>query len=162
METAVFAFNAKRKIIFKNTLSIKYIRQLFRILNNLLNTRQIYAQSVVIIMHTIYKKGLVKKSINCCAILLFSTILFSATFFSKKIMAQPKISVQHQRNDQDFAEIRVINQTFESLICYVAINGHKIHFRLPATESSVWYKATDKRFNYTNFSTWCDYLKLYE
>ena len=80
---------------------------------------------------------------------------------STSVVAQPKVTVQHQRSPKNFAEIQITNQTIEQLICYVAIDGHKIYFRLQANQPSKWYKATDTRFNYSNFSTWCDYLYLH-
>lgn len=73
----------------------------------------------------------------------------------------PKFMVKHQRNENNLAEVQVINQTTEALICYVAIDGHKIRFRLLPRQPSIWYRATDPRFNNNNFSTWCDYLSLY-
>jgi len=86
---------------------------------------------------------------------------FIALLLSTSALAMPKINVKHQRNIKDFAEIQVSNATMENLICYVAIDGYKIFFRLKAIETSKWYTATDKRFNHTNFSVWCDYLKLH-
>jgi hypothetical protein len=77
------------------------------------------------------------------------------------VSALPKVSVQHQRNTQNLAEIQVTNQTAQALICYVAIDGHKVFFRLQPHQPSQWYKATDTRFNHTQFSTWCDYLSLH-
>jgi len=81
--------------------------------------------------------------------------------FSTSVSAKPKILVQHQRSAKNLAEIKVTNQTVETLICYVAIDGHKIYFRLQPLQPSQWYKATDIRLNYSNFSTWCDYLYLH-
>lgn len=86
-----------------------------------------------------------------------SILLLIAT----SVSALPKIFVQHQRNIENLAEIQVTNQTVEHLICYVAIDGHKIFFRLQGLQPSKWYKATDSRFNYSHFSTWCDYLSLH-
>jgi hypothetical protein len=77
------------------------------------------------------------------------------------IHASPKVMVKHHRNAKNLAEIQVINKTIERLICYVAIDGHKIYFRLQAMQPSKWYVATDERFNHTNYSTWCDYLSLH-
>lgn len=77
------------------------------------------------------------------------------------VHASPKVSVKHQRNIKDLAEVQVTNQTLEMLICYVAIDGHKIFFRLPPKHPSKWYVATDKRFNHRHFSTWCDYLSAH-
>ena len=73
----------------------------------------------------------------------------------------PKITVKYQTNVKGFAEVQVSNATMENLICHVAIDGHKILFRLKATQTSRWFTATDKRFNHANFSIWCDYLKLH-
>jgi hypothetical protein len=98
-----------------------------------------------------------KTSIMTSKVLAFVlALLLSTSAFS-----MPKITVKHQRNLKGFTEIQVSNSTMENLICYVAIDGYKILFRLKAIESSQWYVATDKRFNHTNFSVWCDYLALH-
>ena len=81
--------------------------------------------------------------------------------FSTSVCARPKILVQHQRSVTNLAEIQVTNQTIETLICYVAIDGHRVYFRLQSLQPSKWYKATDTRLNHSNFSTWCDYLYLH-
>lgn len=75
--------------------------------------------------------------------------------------AAPKTLVKHNRNGQNLAQIQITNQTIEKLVCYVAIDGHKIYFRLSAGQSSKRYSATDVRFTHMNFSTWCDYLSLH-
>lgn len=94
--------------------------------------------------------------------MIIKVVLYLAVLmFSVSIHAMPKFSVQHQRSAQNLAEIQVTNQTIETLVCYVAIDGHKIYFRLPPYQPSQWYKATDTRFNFSNFSTWCDYLYLH-
>ncbi len=90
-------------------------------------------------------------------ILTFFTVLL----LSISALAMPKITVKHQRNINGFAEAQVSNATMEHLICHVAIDGHKILFRLKAIESSRWFRATDIRFNHTQFSVWCDYLTLH-
>lgn len=91
----------------------------------------------------------------------FFITFFLLLFMTNNALAMPKITVNHQRNIQGFAEIRVTNNTIENLICYVAIDGHKILFHLKAIEISRWFKATDVRFNHTHFNVWCDYLKLH-
>ena len=88
-------------------------------------------------------------------------ICFILLAVNTAIHAAPKIMVKHHRSAKNLAEIQVVNQTIENLICYVAIDGHKIYFRLPARQPSKWYIAADERFNHTNFSTWCDYLSLH-
>lgn len=73
----------------------------------------------------------------------------------------PRITVTHQRNAEGFAEVKVVNKTFEKLICYIAIDGHKLFFTLTGLGHSNWHTATDKRYNHRNFSIWCDYISLY-
>jgi hypothetical protein len=91
------------------------------------------------------------KTFICLLLLMVNTV----------VHASPKVLVKHQRNIKNLAEVQIINQTIEMLICYAAIDGHKIFFRLPPSQPSKWYVATDERFNHTNFSTWCDYLSLH-
>lgn len=74
----------------------------------------------------------------------------------------PKTTVKHQRNADGFAQIQVINGSMEKLICHVAIDGHKIKFRLMPLQPSQWFTATDTRFNHKSFSVWCDYLDLHQ
>ncbi|MBL4941193.1 MAG: hypothetical protein JKY81_05955 [Colwellia sp.] len=88
-------------------------------------------------------------------------IYFILLVFSTSVAAIPKILVQYQRSVKNIAEIQVTNQTNEALICYVAIDGHKMFFRLQALQPSQWYRATGPGFNYNSFSTWCDYLFLH-
>jgi hypothetical protein len=121
------------------------------------NNGAIYVLGKLVMINNVCKKGLYSK------IMLFKVfIFFNALLLSLSVFSQPKTIIKHQRNDQNLAEIQITNQTIDALICYVAIDGHKIYFRLQARESSVWYKATDPRYNYKNFSTWCDYLSLHE
>lgn len=87
--------------------------------------------------------------------------IFLLLGFTENVFAMPKIEVTHQRNAQGFAEVQVVNSTMESLICHVAIDGHKKLFRLKPIESSTWYTAKDRRYNHANFSIWCDYLSLH-
>ncbi|WP_232299989.1 hypothetical protein [Colwellia sp. MT41] len=86
---------------------------------------------------------------------------FTLLLFITSAIAMPKITVKHQRNVTGFAEVQVSNDTMVNLICHIAIDGHKIFFRLKAIESSHWFTATDVRFNHTHFSIWCDYLELH-
>ena len=87
--------------------------------------------------------------------------LFTTLLFSVSALAMPKITVKHQRNALGFAQVQVSNDTMENLICHVAIDGNKVLFRLQAMGYSRWFTATDIRYNHTNFSVWCDYLKLH-
>ena len=76
-------------------------------------------------------------------------------------MALPKVTVSFDESLDGFARVKIQNETFEPLACFVAIDGHKAKFQLLAKSSSRWFSATDKRFNYRNFSTWCDYLDVH-
>ena len=77
------------------------------------------------------------------------------------VLAMPKIEITHDRNVQNLARVQISNETRKELICFVAIDGHKIKFRLKPLNTSKWYKATDTRFNSSHFSTWCDFIELY-
>lgn len=71
----------------------------------------------------------------------------------------PDIRVEYGKTLEGMVRIKVINETNRDLACYVGIDGRKIKFRLPRHNHSKWYKATDRRFNYKSFSTWCDYIE---
>ena len=75
--------------------------------------------------------------------------------------AKPRTRNEYDVNNENFARVKVFNETREALLCYVSIDGYKIRFRLSPRGQSIWYKATDTRFNYTDFHTWCDYLSNY-
>jgi hypothetical protein len=77
------------------------------------------------------------------------------------VQAKPKTKTLYGRSLDGFAQVKIKNNTTESLACYVAIDGFKIKFRLLALRESKWYTTNDKRFEYHNFSTWCDYLDQY-
>lgn len=78
-----------------------------------------------------------------------------------QLAAMPKIEVKHQHSQHGFAQVNVTNNTTLNLICSMTIDGHKRMFRLNADKQSKWFTATDKRFNHTHFSVWCDYLSLH-
>jgi hypothetical protein len=94
---------------------------------------------------------------------LLIIIFFAISVFSivNYVHAKPKTKTTYGRNLDGFAQVKIKNNTTESLACYVAIDGYKVKFRLPALRQSKWYTATSKRFAYRNFSTWCDFLSLY-
>ncbi len=81
--------------------------------------------------------------------------------FSPLSWGKPKITVTFDKLATGFTQVKIRNDTFESLACYVAIDGFKEKFQLRAKSSSPWITATDKRYNYQNFSTWCDYLETH-
>jgi hypothetical protein len=95
---------------------------------------------------------------NLLIIIFFAISVFSIANY---VHAKPKTKTTYSRNLDGFAQARIKNNTTESLACYVAIDGYKIKFRLPALRQSKWYTATSKNYTYRNFSTWCDFLSLY-
>ncbi|QBG36245.1 hypothetical protein [Litorilituus sediminis] len=91
------------------------------------------------------------KRFSCYLLLLIAFTTFAA----------PKITVKHQRSADNYARVQVSNETNAKLLCHVAIDGHKIKFKLQPFQTSQWFKATDSRFNHEHFSVWCDYLDLH-
>ena len=89
------------------------------------------------------------------------SLLLLIALLSIDAFAMPLITIKHDRNRVGLARVQIMNETLRTLACYVAIDGHKIKFKLTARQNSRWYKATDVRFNHTHFSTWCDYIELH-
>ena len=89
---------------------------------------------------------------------LIFVVLF-ATFLSSTLHAKPNIRTEYGYSLEGHARIKVINESGRVLACYVGLDGWKIKFTLPRNGQSQWYKATDKRFNYKSFTTWCDYIE---
>ncbi len=87
-------------------------------------------------------------------LLLFICVSFSA--FSK-----PKTEVFYRYTPEGYAQIQVQNKTTAELACWIAIDGYKKKFRLPPLSVTRWFTASDKRYDYTSFSSWCDYIELY-
>jgi len=71
------------------------------------------------------------------------------------------IEIKHSYTVDGYAQVKVLNNIRKELACYVAIDGHKSKFRLPPLKASRWHIANSKRYNHTNFSTWCDLLEFY-
>ena len=74
---------------------------------------------------------------------------------------KPKITTTFNVNEAGFTQVKIKNETFKGLACFVAIDGFKKKFQLRPRSSSPWVTATDTRYNYQNFSTWCDYLDIH-
>ncbi len=96
-------------------------------------------------------------SISIRLILLFSCFLFT----SFPAVSKPKFAINYSYSLDGFVRIQIKNDTIIELACWVAIDGFKKKFRLPPYALSQWISANDKRFTYTSFSTWCDYLELH-
>lgn len=91
-----------------------------------------------------------KKTLNYLA-------LFACACFVAPAQAMPKILTEFGRSLDGMVRIKVINETNRNLQCYVGIDGRKIKFVLGPFKHSKWYKATDRRYTYKSFTTWCDY-----
>ena len=91
-------------------------------------------------------------------LVLISAFIF---LFTDTAQAKPKTKTIYGHNLEGFARLKIKNNTTESLACYIAIDGYKVKFRLASLRESMWHTATDKRFSYRNFSTWCGYLSEY-
>lgn len=87
----------------------------------------------------------------CLVFILISPVIF----------ALPKTNISFNRDAEGFMRAQIKNETLEQLACYVAIDGYKRKFQLRPRSTSRWFTATDKRFDYTAFKTWCDYLELH-
>lgn len=61
---------------------------------------------------------------------------------------------------EKYTQAQVINKGGIALNCYIAIDGYKLYFHLAPRGKSTWYKATDRRFNYMQFSTKCKQINL--
>lgn len=90
---------------------------------------------------------------------LFSWLMLVA--FSTSTFAMPNIRTEYGYSLQGMARVKVINETNRVLACYVGLDGRKIKFKLPNYAHSLWYKATDKRFHYSSFTVWCDYIEYH-
>ena len=82
-------------------------------------------------------------------------------FFSVSSIAAPKINILTRLNNDKFTQVRITNGTLKELACYVAIDGFKRKFTLLPKDSSEWYTATDVRYKYSDFRTWCDFIEFY-
>ena len=90
-------------------------------------------------------------------LICISVLTFSAWYVESK----PRITNTFGYSLTGFARIKIKNETPKNLACWVAIDGFKKKFRLPANTTSQWITTNDKRFNYANFRTWCDYIELH-
>jgi len=88
----------------------------------------------------------------------FCTILL---IISPLSWSKPKTTITFNVNSAGFTQVKIKNETLTALACFVAIDGFKKRFRLRAKSTSIWITATDTRYNYQNFSTWCDYLSVH-
>ncbi|WP_206486014.1 hypothetical protein [Thalassotalea sp. G2M2-11] len=82
-------------------------------------------------------------------------------FVSFSAWSKPKTQVFYNYTIEGFAQVQIQNKSGKELACWIAIDGFKKKFRLPPATTSQWLTASDKRYDYTSFSTWCDYIELY-
>ena len=90
-------------------------------------------------------------------LLIFFSIL--SFLFPAICLADPHIETVFEKNNDQLLRAKIINKTKSELACYLAIDGYKIKFRLPPFQASKWFKATDIRYSYKDFSSWCDYIE---
>ena len=99
---------------------------------------------------------LTRRKLSLCLTIMLSSLLISLVVESK-----PKTTTLFDKTPNGFVKAKIKNETFEELACYIAIDGYKKKFRLSGQMESQWVTATDKRFSYTSFSTWCDNIEFY-
>jgi len=100
-----------------------------------------------------FSADVTKLIIYCLGILLF--------VISFIVESKPKTKISYGYSLDGFARIQVKNETTENLACWIAIDGYKKKFRLPAMSTSQWITTNNKRYTYASFSTWCDYIDLH-
>jgi len=135
METASFTFNGKNDL---NHFKGKFI---------------FYPSNLTNIFYKTFSTMINSKLHIILFVLLLSLVL--------PLQAKVKITILHGKSQEGFVRVKIKNETNAALACYVAIDGRKVKFTLPPFLTSKWYQATDSRFNYRHFSTWCDYLELH-
>ena len=64
----------------------------------------------------------------CAAIMLISPVIW----------ASPKTTVTFGESSAGFTRVKIKNETFEPLACFVAIDGHKVKFQLNVKSTSRW------------------------
>jgi hypothetical protein len=87
----------------------------------------------------------------------FSLAFLVLIIFSNFALAKPQIKLIHKRGQDNKAMIQIKNESNYLLDCYVAIDGHKKHFKLKPNRLSKSFKATHSKFNSNHFSVSCDY-----
>lgn len=105
------------------------------------------------IFYLLQAKKVMKKSYLLGAMLLFTL------FFSLSVSAKSNIKPIFGYSLEGFPRMQIKNQSNQELACWVAIDGFKKKFRLPQFTTSQWITVYDKRYNYQNFSTWCDNIE---
>lgn len=91
----------------------------------------------------------------------FVVILLISLFISSPANSQANTTTLFAKTPEGFIKAKIKNETFAELACYIAIDGYKKKFRLMGNMESKWVTATDKRFAYTSFRTWCDHIEFY-
>lgn len=91
----------------------------------------------------------------------YLTVMLFSLLISLAVEGKPKTTTLFDKTPNGFVKAKIKNETFEELACYIAIDGYKKKFRLSGQMESQWVVATDKRFSYINFSTWCDSIEFY-
>ncbi|OKY25606.1 hypothetical protein [Thalassotalea sp. PP2-459] len=90
---------------------------------------------------------------------LFLSLLLCLALFTITASAKSNIKPIFGYSLKGFPRMQIKNESNQELACWVAIDGFKKKFRLPQFTTSQWITVYDKRYNYQNFSTWCDNIK---
>jgi len=94
-------------------------------------------------------------------LMILLLVVLTCTLISFYAHARPKTKTIHGHDLEGFARTKIKNETIKDLACWIALDGHKYKFRLPALAESQWYTANDKGYTYINFKTWCDYIEFH-
>lgn len=97
--------------------------------------------------------------ISICKKPIIAFLIFALPSFI--LSAMPNITTEYGINLEQKVRAKVINKTNKDIVCYLAIDGHKLKFKLGPYQQSRWYNATDVRYKYTDFSTWCGFKEQY-
>jgi hypothetical protein len=93
--------------------------------------------------------------------LFIKVLLAILLFVALQIEGKPHTSSVYSKNLDGNIRVKIVNNMARTLACYIAIDGHKIKFRLLPMQTSKWHSSTHKAYKYTDFSTWCGYIDQY-
>ena len=95
-------------------------------------------------------------------VVLFIKVLLAILLFATlQIEGKPHTSIVYSKSVDGHVRVKIVNKMASTLACYIAIDGHKIKFRLLPMQDSQWHSSTNKAYKYTNFSTWRGYIEQY-
>ena len=93
--------------------------------------------------------------------MFIKALLVILLFVTSQIEGKPHTSSVYSKSADGHVRVKIVNKMASTLACYIAIDGHKIKFRLLPLQASKWHSSTNKSYKYTDFSTWCGYIEQY-